>query len=46
VETICQTCCHKIYGVVEKTKVGGDYNAGLLKEVGMNYTSAMHRGQS
>jgi len=38
--------CQQIYGVVKKSKVGGDYNAGLLKEVRMIYVSAMHSGQS
>jgi len=46
VETICQTSSQKIYGIVKKSMVGGDYNARLLKEVGMFYTSAMHSGQS
>jgi hypothetical protein len=30
----------------KKSKVGGDYSAGLLKEVGMIYLCAMHSGQS
>jgi hypothetical protein len=45
-ETICRTFCQKIYGGVKKSMVGGYYNAGLLNEVEMIYTSATHSGQS
>jgi hypothetical protein len=31
VETNCQTFAQKIYGIVKKSMVGGDYSARLLK---------------